>query len=73
MNNLKSALILSIFFLPKILIAADMVEPKLNTDSLVSPVTTIELFVNEPWLSSIREGKKKLKVALDPLRIILVG
>ena len=35
-----------------------MVEQKQNTDSLVSPVTAIELFVNEPWLSFIRDGKK---------------
>ena len=59
---------MSIFFIPKVLIATDIVEPKQNMHSLISPVVAIELFVNEPWLSSIRDGKKTVEGRTGPLK-----
>ena len=67
MKNLKSAFILSIFLLPKFLIAGNLVDLKQNMDSLVPPTTSIELFVNEPWLSFIRDGKKTVEGRAGPL------
>jgi ASC-1-like (ASCH) protein len=69
MKFLTSILILSALIIPELSIAADTnsVSPEVSIGSSGLPSTPIELFVNEPWLSSIRDGMKTVEGRAGPL------
>ncbi len=59
---LSALLVYAALIAPSVASAAPNTDPTtLPTEQLSSPHPSIELFVNEPWLSAIRDGKKTVE------------